>query len=104
MDAFIVWVGGSAVLELNNEFKGQNFKTRTCEAPVVSLFSPIVGFDRPAEQHNRINKADDLVSFLDSAALNDNTDSCDPERYHDVDQLRNIDESIPEIGWFQSHF
>ena len=93
-------MGGSVALELNKEFKDKNFKTRTYDAPVVSLISPIFGFDRPTEQHKRFRKAGDLVSSLDSAAINYNTDSFNPVRNHDIDQLHNIDESIPEMGWF----
>ena len=92
-------MGGSVVLELNNEFTDKNFKTRTYDAPVVSLISPIFGFDRPTEQHKRFRKAGDLVSSLDNAAISYNTDSLNPIRNHDVDGLLNIDESIPEMGW-----
>ena len=68
-------------------------------APVVSLVSPIFGFDRPTEQHKRFRKAGDLVSSLDNAAISYNTDSLNPIRNHDVDGLMNVNEDIPEMGW-----
>ena len=46
-------MGGSVVLELNKEFKDKNYKTRTYDAPVVSLIAPIFGLDKPTEQHKR---------------------------------------------------
>ena len=92
-------MGGSVVLELNKEFPDRNLWTRTYDAPVVSLISPVFGFDRPTEQHKRFRKAGDLVSSLDSAAISYNTNSLNPVRNHDIDGLMNIDESIPEMGW-----
>ena len=92
-------MGGSVVLELNKEFNDKNYKTRTYDAPVVSLVAPIFGFDRPTEQHKRFRKVGDIVSSLDNAAINYNTDFLNPAKNHDKEQLYNIDESIPEMGW-----
>ena len=97
-------MGGSVVLELNNEFKDKNFKTRTYDAPAVSLISPIFGFDRPTEQHKRFRKAGDLVSSLDNAAISYNTDSLNPIRNHDVDGLLNIDESYLKWVGFNLYY
>ena len=71
-------MGGSVVLELNKEFPDRNLKTRTYDAPVVSLIAPILGLDKPTEQHKRFRKAGDIVSSLDNAAINYNTDSLNP--------------------------
>ena len=71
-------MGGSVVLELNKEFNDKNYKTRTYDAPVVSLVAPIFGFDRPTEQHKRFRKVGDIVSSLDNAAINYNTDFLNP--------------------------
>ena len=46
-------MGGSVVLVLNEEFKDKNCKTRTYNAPVISLFAPMFGLDQPAEQHKQ---------------------------------------------------
>ena len=93
-------MGGSVVLELNKEFKDKSYKTRTYDAPVVSLVAPIFGFDRPTEQHKRFRMTGDLVSSLDNAAINYSTDSFNPVSNHDINRLHGIDESIPEMGWF----
>ena len=92
-------MGGFVVLELNKEFPEKLMRTRTYGAPVVSLISPTIGFDRPTEQHKRLRKAGDIVSALDNAAISYNTDSLNPIRNHDVDGLLNINEDIPEMGW-----
>ena len=92
-------MGGSVVLELNKEFKDKNYKTRTYDAPVISLVGPIFGYDMPTEQHKRFRKTGDIVSSLDNAAINYNTDSLNPVKNHDIEQLFNIDESIPDMGW-----
>ena len=86
--------GGSVVLELSKEFPKKLMRTRTYDAPVVSLVGPIFGFDRPTEQHKRFRKAGDIVSALDNAAIRYNTDSLNPIRNHDVDGLMNINEDI----------
>ena len=93
-------MGGSVVLELNKEFNDRNYKTRTYDAPVVSLVAPIFGLDKPTEQHKRFRKTGDLVSSLDSAAINYPTSSFNPVKNHDINELLNIDETIPEQGWF----
>ena len=92
-------MGGSVVLEFNNEFKNKDYKTRTYDAPVVS---PIFGFDRPTEKHKRFRTAGDIVSSLENAAINRNTNSLNPVRNHDIDQLFDIDETIPEMGWIEN--
>ena len=93
-------MGGSVVLELNKEFKDKNYKTRTYDAPVISLISPIFGLDKPTEQHKRFRKTGDVVSGLDSGAINYSTDTFDPIKNHDINELLHIDETIPEQGWF----
>ena len=92
-------MGGSVVLELNKEFPEKLMRTRTYDAPVVSLIGPIFGCDRPTELHKRFRKTGDLVSSLDNAAISYSTDSLNPIRNHDVDGLMNINADIPEMGW-----
>ena len=91
-------MGGSVVLELNKEFKDRNYQT---DAPVISLIAPIFGLDKPTEQHKQSRKTGDIVSSLDNAAMNYNADSFNPIKNHDINQLSNIDESIPEQGWVE---
>ena len=71
-------MGGSVVLELNKEFKDKNYKTRTYDAPVVSLIAPIFGLDKPTEQHKRFRMTGDIVSSLDNAAISYDTNSFNP--------------------------
>ena len=92
-------MGGSVVLELNKEFKDKNYKTRTYDAPVVSLIAPIFGIDKPTEQHKRFRMTGDLVSSLDNAAISYDTNTFNPVSNHDIDRLHGIDERIPVMGW-----
>ena len=66
---------------------------------MISLVAPIFGLDKPTEQHKRFRMTGDLVSAFDNAAINCPTDSFNPIKNHDINELLNINETIPEQGW-----
>lgn len=93
-------MGGSVVLELNKEFNDKNYKTRTYNAPVVSFFAPMIGLDRPTEQHKRFRMTGNPVSAFDNAAISYDAKTLNPIKSHDIDQLEGIHERIKILGMY----